>query len=205
MPAQTNLLANVLSDEKPLKARSTPIPRGSEKPPSLFKEKCRSGLTIRDLGRRLASNDPGLTIVHPNAGGIDVGNESHSVVSALRKQLPSYAAAIKAMARYLAVLIYRLLTRGEAWVDRGADTFERRRTELADLPPGSAPAEIVPGNYPLSPESRRRIVRGLNLEFRLHSPATTNGPSFSDFRPSCAVSRSLHHMLPSMQPLRRTV
>jgi hypothetical protein len=29
----------------------------------------------RDLGRRLAGNDPGLTIVHPNAGGIDVGNE----------------------------------------------------------------------------------------------------------------------------------
>ena len=39
------------------------------------------------------------------------------------------------MARYLAVLVYRLLTRGEAWVDRGAATFERRRTEreLASL------------------------------------------------------------------------
>ena len=33
----------------------------------------------RDLGRRLASSDPGLTIVHSNAGGIDVGNESHFV------------------------------------------------------------------------------------------------------------------------------
>jgi hypothetical protein len=33
----------------------------------------------RDLARRLASNDPGLTIVHANAGGIDVGNESHFV------------------------------------------------------------------------------------------------------------------------------
>lgn len=33
----------------------------------------------RDLARRLASNDPGLTIVHSNAGGIDVGNESHFV------------------------------------------------------------------------------------------------------------------------------
>jgi hypothetical protein len=31
----------------------------------------------RDLGRHLAGNDPGLTIIHPNAGGIDVGNESH--------------------------------------------------------------------------------------------------------------------------------
>ena len=47
----------------------------------------------------------------------------------LRKQLPSYAAAIKAMARYLAVLVYRLLTHGEAWVDRGAAQFEQRRSE----------------------------------------------------------------------------
>jgi transposase len=48
----------------------------------------------------------------------------------LRKQLPSHAAAVKAMARYLAVLVYRMLTRGEAWVDRGAARFEQRRTEL---------------------------------------------------------------------------
>ena len=27
----------------------------------------------------MAADDPGLTIVHPNAGGIDVGNESHFV------------------------------------------------------------------------------------------------------------------------------
>ena len=33
----------------------------------------------RELGRRLASSDPGLSIVHCNAGGIDVGNESHFV------------------------------------------------------------------------------------------------------------------------------
>jgi transposase len=53
----------------------------------------------------------------------------------LRKQLPSYAAAIKAMARALAVLVYRLLTHGEAWVDRGTAQFERRRSEreLANL------------------------------------------------------------------------
>jgi transposase len=53
----------------------------------------------------------------------------------LRQQLPSYAAAIKAMARYLAVLVYRLLTRGEAWVDRGAARYEQRRSEweLANL------------------------------------------------------------------------
>jgi hypothetical protein len=28
------------------------------------------------------------------------------------------------------VLVYRMLTRGEAWVDRGAARFEQRRTEL---------------------------------------------------------------------------
>jgi len=43
--------------------------------------------------------------------------------------------AIKAMARYLACLIYRLFTRGQAWVDRGAKEFENRRAqrELAAL------------------------------------------------------------------------
>jgi len=53
----------------------------------------------------------------------------------LRRQLPTFKAAVKAMARYLAVLIFRLLTRGEAWVDRGAEQFERRRQEreLANL------------------------------------------------------------------------
>ena len=42
------------------------------------------------------------------------------------------------LARYMAVLVYSLLTRGEAWVDRGAATFERRRREreLASLTPG---------------------------------------------------------------------
>jgi transposase len=43
--------------------------------------------------------------------------------------------AIKAMARYLACLIYRMFTRGQAWVDRGAQEFENKRTqrELAAL------------------------------------------------------------------------
>lgn len=47
----------------------------------------------------------------------------------LRRQLPTFKAAVKAMARYLAVLIYRLLTHGPAWVDRGAAQFERKRLE----------------------------------------------------------------------------
>ena len=47
----------------------------------------------------------------------------------LRRQLPSFRHAVKAMARHLAVLIYRLLTHGEAWLDRGAAQFDRRRIE----------------------------------------------------------------------------
>jgi transposase len=47
----------------------------------------------------------------------------------LRRQLPAFKAAVKAMARYLAVLIYRLLTHGQAWVDRGAAQFEQKRLE----------------------------------------------------------------------------
>ncbi|HEY6341919.1 MAG TPA: IS110 family transposase [Bryobacteraceae bacterium] len=43
--------------------------------------------------------------------------------------------AIKAMARYLACLIYRMFTRGQEWVDRGAQAFEgqRARRELVAL------------------------------------------------------------------------
>lgn len=37
--------------------------------------------------------------------------------------------AIKAMARYLACLIYRLFTRGQAWVDRGAQEYENKRAQ----------------------------------------------------------------------------
>jgi transposase len=37
--------------------------------------------------------------------------------------------AVKAMARHLACLFYRLVTQGQAWVDRGAAEFERRRQE----------------------------------------------------------------------------
>jgi transposase len=37
--------------------------------------------------------------------------------------------AVKAMARYLACLVYRLLTKGQAYVDRGAAHFESKRTE----------------------------------------------------------------------------
>src|ERR1700722_17770979 len=35
--------------------------------------------------------------------------------------------AVKAMARYLACIIYRLFTKGQAWIDRGTEQFERSR------------------------------------------------------------------------------
>lgn len=43
--------------------------------------------------------------------------------------------AVKAMARYLACLYYRLLTQGQIWVDRGSEEFNRRsqQRELAAL------------------------------------------------------------------------
>jgi transposase len=37
--------------------------------------------------------------------------------------------AVKAMAHYLACVIYRLLTKGQEYVDRGAAYFEKKRTE----------------------------------------------------------------------------
>ena len=37
--------------------------------------------------------------------------------------------AVKAMARILACLYYRLVTKGQAWVDRGAAEFERKRQQ----------------------------------------------------------------------------
>lgn len=41
--------------------------------------------------------------------------------------------ANKAMARYLACLLYRLLTHGQAYVDRGADHYENQRMERERL------------------------------------------------------------------------
>lgn len=47
----------------------------------------------------------------------------------LCRKLPAKASAVKAMARYLAVLVYRMLTKGQAWVDGGAARFEQRREQ----------------------------------------------------------------------------
>jgi len=60
-------------------------------------------------------------------------HDSHSYLGAryraLRGRLRCGVKAVKAMARYLACLIYRMLTKGEDWVDRGATHFEQKRQE----------------------------------------------------------------------------
>lgn len=64
--------------------------------------------------------------------------ESHSYLGARYRSLRGRLGglkAVKAMARYLACLIYRMLTKGEVWVDRGAAYFEdkRHQRELSHL------------------------------------------------------------------------
>ncbi len=57
-------------------------------------------------------------------------SRSHSYLGARFRSLRSRLGpgkAVKAMAAYLARLIYRMLTHGQAWVDRGAQQFEIKR------------------------------------------------------------------------------
>ena len=46
----------------------------------------------------------------------------------LRARLPGLK-GVKAMAHYLACLVYRLMTKGQAWVDRGAAYFDKKRQQ----------------------------------------------------------------------------
>jgi transposase len=61
----------------------------------------------RELGRRLNFEDPGLEVVHPNAAGIDIGNESHFVaIPPDRNAVPirefgSWTADLREMASWL--------------------------------------------------------------------------------------------------------
>jgi len=61
----------------------------------------------KDLQRRLHSENPGLEVVHPNAAGIDIGNESHLVaVPPARDAEPvrefgSWTADLRRMAEWL--------------------------------------------------------------------------------------------------------
>ena len=59
-------------------------------------------------------------------------NKSQSYLGARYRSLRGRLGApkaIKAMARYLACLVYRILTKGQHWVDRGAAYYEQQRQE----------------------------------------------------------------------------
>jgi len=63
-------------------------------------------------------------------------SRSHSYLGARYRRLRARLdgpVAVKAMARYLACLIYRLVTKGQAYVDRGAAHYERQRQERERL------------------------------------------------------------------------
>ena len=60
---------------------------------------------------------------------------SESYLGAKFRKLRARRGAPKAMARYLGCLVYRILTHGQAWVDRGTRDFEQknRQREINDL------------------------------------------------------------------------
>src|ERR1039458_8374538 len=81
----------------------------------------------RELQQRLHAADPGLEIVHPDAAGIDVGNESHFVaVPAGRDAQPvqefgSWTADLKRMAAWLqscGIETVAMQSTGVYWLDR---------------------------------------------------------------------------------------
>jgi transposase len=86
-------------------------------------------------GKRKVKNRVGVTLRTAATTLLKSDSYLGARYRSLRRKLPSFSAAVKAMARYLAVLVYRLLTKGQAWVDRGATQFEQRHTEqeLASL------------------------------------------------------------------------
>jgi transposase len=64
--------------------------------------------------------------------GAETLENSKSYLGARFRRLKSRlgpAKAVKAMARYLACLIHRMMTKGQEWVDRGEEEFERGRKE----------------------------------------------------------------------------
>src|SRR5512143_326355 len=61
----------------------------------------------RELGRRIAAADAGLAVVHPDAAGIDIGNQSHFVaIPPDRDPVPirefgAWTAALQELAQWL--------------------------------------------------------------------------------------------------------
>jgi transposase len=66
---------------------------------------------------------------------LESGTHLEPAIAICAGSCPASKAALKAMARYPAVLIYRLLTKGQAWVDRGRRNSSEGRLEreLASL------------------------------------------------------------------------
>src|SRR4030095_10827975 len=85
-----------------------------------------SGGKIIGTGKKQVQNRVAVELRMAGTHSLNSKTSLGSRYRHLRKQLPSYAAAIKAMARYLAVLVYRLLTHGEALVDLGAPPVAQR-------------------------------------------------------------------------------
>ncbi|MGD1095892.1 MAG: IS110 family transposase [Bryobacteraceae bacterium] len=79
----------------------------------------------------------GLTPSRDISGGKIVKQESRKIKSpvAMMLRMAASSLTIKAMARYLACLVYRMFTHGQDWVDRGTKEFESKRTqrELSSL------------------------------------------------------------------------
>lgn len=75
--------------------------------------KNRIGIALRNCAQALANSDSYLGARYRY----------------LQRRLPAKKAATKAMARYLACLIYDLLTKGRQWVDRGAAMFRQKRAQ----------------------------------------------------------------------------
>ena len=92
----------------------------------------------RDLRRRLFSDDPGLEILHPDAAGIDIGNESHfvSVAPGLDpepvREFGSWTADLERMAEWLkscGVKTVAMQSTGVYWI-AAYDVLEKRGLEV---------------------------------------------------------------------------
>jgi len=79
----------------------------------------------RELGRRLHSEDSGLQVVHPDAAGIDIGNESHFVAvppdrdTKPIREFGSWTAALHEMASWLkecGITTVALQSTGVYWI-----------------------------------------------------------------------------------------
>lgn len=88
----------------------------------------------KELARRLQAADPGLTIVHPDAAGIDVGNSAHYV--AVRpdrdpdsvRRFDCFTADLHRLADWLLQL----------WRDHGRHAVDRRLLDPAVRDPRRA-------------------------------------------------------------------